>query len=239
MAGFLEVEWKTVSFKTSTGREVSFGSWKPAKFKQDKNLPVLKTIDRLIEEYSKNKFRIGGQITIESGHDYWWILEHGSSPRTPNPDLEAVGTGSGEKSIILQRPVGVGLSKLHRTKYPIIPNPLTKDGKLRHLIFWWAGELGNRERMKLTIVRHPGIKPRAIIRIALWRAERRLQRELGADANKTLPPRDKFVQIMNKVLIDTLAEIKRNTPEGVIEHDQPTMRHTSHLRDAYGVILAS
>jgi hypothetical protein len=185
-------------------------------------------IERLLTSFLEddNPLIMGG-LTIDSGHDYWVILEYGASPASvlsPEPaELDAV---------ILRVPSDIPKPKRHRRWYKILPK------RAKRLVFMKDGRLQVRKQ-----VRHPGsIIARGFIRRLIAKTQAKLYKELLAlDKDDTLPDRSDLRRLVNGHLVLMLKQLKAATPvqdvldaDGFIDDDASS----SHLSNAWGVDLA-
>lgn len=202
------------------------GSWTPG-------------LRQLITGLEGGRPLVMGSLTVTAGHDYWVILEYGSSPATPNAGP------SPDDAIQLQMPVGIPAGKGHTTPYEIAPRN-GSDGGAR-LRFIDAKGRARRERY----VYHPGVRAvlgRGFIRIAVAKIEIGMQRELtaltrahswagrqgagGFEAKETNRfTRNFLAQIVNAYLQILLENVQKATPI----YDGPNHKDQSHLRDAWGI----
>jgi hypothetical protein len=188
-------------------------------------------IDRLVKSLGykdENGLVTMGSLTI-TGHDYWVILEYGSSPRTRNPL-----THSQRGTLVKINIPDVPRSKNHRSWYPI--RPKRRGGRL---VYWHRGKLQVRK-----IVHHPGIAARGFLRRALEDVQNSLYKDLVRLANEdTLPDREELRALLNGHLLDLLVSVRESSPvqaaidAGGFELDDED-DDGSHLKDAWGVTLS-
>lgn len=191
-------------------------------------------IDRLLKSLSEvddEGMVVLGGLTI-TGHDYWVILEYGSSPKTRNPLSH-----SQRGDIVKINIPNVPRSKNHRSWYEI--KPKRGRGKGARLVYWHNGKLQVRKK-----VHHPGIAARGFIRRALADMQGRLYKDLIAfDEDDTLPDRDDLRMLINKHLMNLLETIRESTPVGAaldsegFELDDED-DDSAHLKNAWGVNLS-
>jgi hypothetical protein len=170
---------------------------------------------------------IRGGLTVQ-GHDYWVILEYGSSPRTSDPTPNKPG------QIVLDIPDDLPSPKYHSQWYHIYPR------RAKRLVYY------DSRQGKVVVrkwVRHPGNLARGFIRKTIAQVEAsclRALQELDNDED-TLPTRQEIRQILNIHLRLLLISVREATPvqdrldrDGFINDDDTT----PHLKDAWGVELA-
>lgn len=195
-----------------------------------------KELDRVIadlqtgddDEYGgSTRALIKGGLTV-TGHDYWVILEYGSSPRTKN-----AGPKRGDIQLVL--PDDIPSPKRHTKWYPI--KPKRRGGRLVYF---------DRKEGRIVVrkkVYHPGNLARGFIRSTIAQFERAcLQALAQLDGDEdTLPTRQEIREVINLYLRLLLKAIREATPvqdsldaDGFINEDGDG----SHLRDAWGIQLA-
>lgn len=168
---------------------------------------------------------IEGGLTVD-GHDYWVILEYGSSPASPTP-----GPTPGDV-VPLNPPADVPPSKEWGEPYPITPR------ERKFLKFFHDGQqffsLG---------VKHPGNVPRMHIRQIIDRYEEKFQQYLEGifdSHDDTLPERRELVAAFNGFLRAIRTDVKADTPVGEFDNEGfERDNHDGHLRDAWGLQLAT
>lgn len=180
---------------------------------------------------------IEGGLTI-TGHNYWVIVEYGSSPRTPN-----AGPAS-DDPIILALPPGIPDSKGWAERYPIEPRV-----KLM-LRFFWKGHW-----RRTFLVHHPGVLGRGFLRKYIANVVASLTKELatifdageGRGEDDTIPSRKELVELVNfhlKSLLDAVVEATPISANGVDDDGnlrsdaEREERDGTHLRDAWGITRA-
>jgi hypothetical protein len=180
------------------------------------------------EEYGgKTVPIVRGGLTVQ-GHDYWVILEYGSSPRTSDPTPNKPG------DIVLSIPEDIPSPKYHSSWYRIEPR------RAKRLVYYDSRQ-GRVVVRKW--VRHPGNLSRGFIRKTIAQVENLLWnalQELDNDED-TLPTRQEIRQVINGHLRLLLLAIREATPvqdrldrDGFINDDDTT----PHLKDAWGIELA-
>jgi hypothetical protein len=193
-----------------------------------KKVSVEDALDRAIASFG-TKRNINGGLRV-NGHDYWWILEYGSSPASPGIDL----TGDD----LLQPPDDLPAPHFHTEEYPIRPVPRInpETGKLRWLYYWHRGSY----RFRLG-TEHPGVAARGFVRKAVRKAQLQLKKDLDDLRKRTrgIPTRDQIVAVVNNNLRLLLQLVKASTPVGSpIEDHSPRVRESerndgTHLKDAW------
>jgi hypothetical protein len=189
------------------------------------NDQILDTVNDLIQDLGSSPIVGGLSIT---GHEYWVILEYGSSPAEPNPQP------SEDDVVLLQLPDDIPAPKGHADWYPI---QARYKKKLRFIDSY--GKL----RMQFA-VHHPGIFGRGFLRRTIETVELQfqevldgLQRELGDE----LPSRRDLVAIFNAYLRSLLTAVRAATPiETAIQRKlrQAPDDGEGHLRDSFSIDLA-
>lgn len=162
---------------------------------------------------------IEGQLTVD-GHDYWVILEYGSSPASQQP-----GPSPDDIVPLNAPPAAAGGSKHHSENYIIAP----KDAKI--LRFFKDGDPQFSMR-----VAHPGNIPRMHIRQIIQKYEEKLQTVLEdmlfSDDTDDLPTRGELVDLFDTFFKAIYDDVVADTPVGT--GVQSLQHELGHLQNAWG-----
>jgi hypothetical protein len=174
---------------------------------------------------------IQATVSLAEGHDYWWFLEFGTGSR--GSTTPAWGLGPED----FKKPASVAGHRRSGAKYPISPVNRKKLffywAKIRDWVFIPGGAIAADPKKTnwypMTKVMHPGIKPRAILRKALWNFRSSVRLDLMNMARrKALPFREQLVFLMNKRLAQLRKDLASFTP--VYVPPEPPEGFSPHIR---------
>ena len=192
--------------------------------------PVKRVIAADLQQRIRDMKRtpLQASVTLKPGHDYWWFQEFGTGPR--GSEAPAYGLGPDD----FTRPASVAKHKRGGMQYKISPDKHDK------LFFYWArfqdwffvpgggiakGASGQRKGhswfpIRKTEVTHPGVRPQAMLRLALWGFRRDARLALMAMARrKQWPLREEIAQALNRHLRQLNASLEAVMPR----YEQPTL----------------
>lgn len=181
---------------------------------------IPKQLQAAINDLKKGPQVISAELSVAPGHDYWWFLEYGTGPFHEAPD--------GDEAI--EPPAEVEDHMASGGPYDI------ESGGDHYLVYMSHGK---RFRRKSTI--HPGIKPVAMVRTALFEAQLFLQEDLQklADRKNRLLTRKEVVDTVNYIMQVLLGELRLLTPDDNDPDPFHTHRpHTPPLAKAWRVSKA-
>lgn len=183
------------------------------------------SINEAISAFGKGDL-IEGNLTV-TGHDYWVVLEYGSSPAEPDPGPKPTDP------IVLTVPPSVHQHH-HVDPYPIAAR------RAKFLKFFWVKE---NKWVRTVGVKHPGIAARGFIRRTIATLEPQFIKQLDdliddILADGKFPTRRTFVAYMNSYLRVLLREIQEATPVGTDDEGFVRNDDEGNLRNAWQVDLA-
>lgn len=184
------------------------------------------SLSRLLRDLQRGKNLIRGALSVAPGHEYWWFLEFGTGPFHQASDGD------------LRPPTRVRRYGSKGSPYAIN----VKSDSPKALLVYMT-KYGQRRRAKGVL--HPGITPRAFVRISIHRAvldlQQNLKRTIQRRAKSKLPwlTRKDLVTLVNQHLTELLLDLRAKTPDDQdIDPYHEHRPHTPTLADSWQITKA-
>jgi hypothetical protein len=178
---------------------------------------IPKELQKLINDFKRGPKVIQATLSVLPEHDYWWFLEYGTGP-FHEPDQQ------------LDPPAEVAAYDSSGGPYEI---EAQGEGYLVYMSH------GRRMRRRETV--HPGIKPLAFVRTALFEAELFLMEDIQklSERKGRLLTRQEVVDTVNYIMEVLLGELRLTTPDDSDSDPYHTDRpHTPPLSESWRITKA-